>query len=89
MKVRKEFKLTMDDRLDRHLRFYALMLDGYRDRLCFTCVHRRTEDCKLWNGSKYNESDEHYCVEYKKDLSVREDAFKTIKDFILNEYKED
>lgn len=89
MKIRKEFKPNMDERLDRHLRLYAQVLDGYVNRLCFTCVHRRSEDCKMWRGSKCYESDEHYCIEYKKDLSVRENAFDTIKDFILNEYKED
>lgn len=89
MKVRKEFKPSMDDRLDRHLRLYASVLDGYVNRLCFTCVNRRSEDCRLCNEVKEYESGEYYCSTYKKDLSVREDIFKTIKYFILNEYKED
>lgn len=96
MKFRRAFKPTMDERLDDHLRFYALILDGYENKWCTTCTHRRIEECKMWNGlvdydlmCSNNEDVTLGCDKYEKDLSVKEDVFNTIKDFILNEYKEE
>jgi len=95
VKFRRIFKPTMDERLKDHLRFYRLIIDGYEHKWCTTCIHRENEEYEMWNWLKdydlicsQNKDTTSKCDKYEKDLSVEEDVFKMIKDFILNEYKE-
>lgn len=96
VKFRRAFKPTMDERLKDHLKFYRLIINGYEHKCCATCINRKYEEYEMWNGlkdydlmCKQHEDNTSKCSKYEKDLSVEEDTFKMIKNFILNEYEEE
>lgn len=86
MKLRELSKLNMDDRLRNYLIYYGLIIYEYENKYCATCIHRKSEEYKICNR---HDKLTFKCSEYEKDLKVEENAFKIIKEFILNEYKED